>query len=173
MECAQTDLGLHPYRREAKSAGRGVLSAAGLSADQGTGDGRRKSGDRKPASTDPQPKGKRKTKQKTLPDSRLWDWIERYKKQRDAKRKGPHTPGVWVIYFALAALPLFALGQSLIDVDDEARRRASFLQMAVYIASALGLLVTTSLLGLRRYLRSARPRSRPPSPADGSGSARY
>src|SRR4029453_8115743 len=30
---------------------------------------------------------------------------------------------------------------------------ATFLQMAVYIASALALLVTTSLLGLRRYLR--------------------
>ena len=41
-----------------------------------------------------------------------------------------------------------------------------FLQMAVYIASALGLLVTTSLLGLRRYLPAAqgedpdRPRRR-------------
>jgi hypothetical protein len=60
---------------------------------------------------------------------------------------------VWVVYFALASLPLFALGQSLIAPDDAARRRATFLQMVVYVGSALGLLVTTSLLGLRRYLR--------------------
>jgi hypothetical protein len=60
---------------------------------------------------------------------------------------------VWVIYFALAALPLFALGQSLIDPKDDERRQASFMQMAVYVGSALALLVTTSFLGLRRYLR--------------------
>ncbi len=79
-------------------------------------------------------KKKKKKPKKGKHDSRLWDWIEKYKKQRDAKRKGPHTPGVWVIYFALAALPLFALGQSLVGPDDDARRRATFLQMAVYIA---------------------------------------
>ena len=129
-----------------KGADRGVLSAAGLDADA-----REEKGEKKQETENP-PNRNRKGKKKQ-PDSRLWDWIERYKKQRDAKRKGPHTPGVWVIYFALAALPLFALGQSLVEPGDEARRRATFLQMAVYIASALALLVTTSLLGLRRYLR--------------------
>jgi uncharacterized protein DUF4129 len=135
-----------------KGADRGVLSAAGLDADQTT-----PSSSIGPISSNgPPAESKAKAKQKRKkpqPDSRLWDWIERYKKHRDARRKGPHTPGVWVIYFALAALPLFAIGQSLVDPADEARRRATFLQMAVYIASALGLLVTTSLLGLRRYLR--------------------
>jgi hypothetical protein len=141
-----------------KGAGRGVLSAAGLDADA-----REESGDRSQESGKPDspasggrkpPEEPRKKKpRKPKPDSRLWEWIERYKKHREAKRNGPHTPGVWVIYFALAALPLFALGQSLVDPGDDARRRATFLQMAVYIASALGLLVTTSLLGLRRYLR--------------------
>ena len=71
----------------------------------------------------------------------------------NVERKGPHTPGVWVIYFALAALPLFALGQSLIEPEDGDRRHKTFLQMAVYVGSALALLVTTSYLGLRRYLR--------------------
>jgi hypothetical protein len=140
-----------------KGAGRGILSAAGLDADV-TQKPEKPAG---PASTNPgekekdeaNPEKKRKGKKKRKHESRLWDWIERYKKYREERRNAPHTPGVWVIYFALAALPLFALGQSLISPDDSARRQATFLQMVVYVASALGLLVTTSLLGLRRYLR--------------------
>ena len=54
---------------------------------------------------------------------------------------------------SLAALPVFGLGQSLIPAEDEERRRAAFRYMAVYVASGLGLLVTTTLLGLRKYLR--------------------
>jgi hypothetical protein len=128
-----------------ESSGRGLLNAAGLDADETA-----------PVSREPRasakPKKPKKLK-KAEPDSKLWNWIERYKAHREVKRKAGHTPGVWVLYFALAALPLFALGQSLVDADDDKRRRATFLQMAVYVASALGLLVTTSLLGVRRYLR--------------------
>jgi hypothetical protein len=61
--------------------------------------------------------------------------------------------GRWIVYFSLAALPLFGLGQSLIPADDDARRRYAFWLMSIYIASGLGLLATTTLLGLRRYLR--------------------
>jgi len=134
-----------------KGAGRGLLSAAGLESGA--------------ASRESEPsvshdlKGsvpstaKRKKKKRSKHDSRLWDWIERYQKHREARRAAPHTPGTWVIYFALAALPLFALGQSLISPDDASRRQTTFLQMVVYVGSALALLVTTSLLGLRRYLR--------------------
>jgi hypothetical protein len=60
---------------------------------------------------------------------------------------------VWVVYFSLAALPLFGLGQSLIPVEEGARRRYVFWLMAVYLASGLGLLLATHYLGLRRYLR--------------------
>jgi hypothetical protein len=135
-----------------ESSGRGLLSAAGLDADD-------KQESEAPVNHEPQasakPKKSKKAKgaKKGAHDSRLWGWIEKYKSHREAQRKSGHTPGVWVLYFALAALPLFALGQSLVDPDDDKRRRATFLQMAVYIASALGLLVTTSLLGVRRYLR--------------------
>jgi len=45
------------------------------------------------------------------------------------------------------------LGQSLIPAGDEARRRHVFWLMIVYLGSGLGLLLTTSFLGLRRYLR--------------------
>jgi hypothetical protein len=60
---------------------------------------------------------------------------------------------VWVIYFSLAALPLFGLGQWFIQTQDLERRRHAFWMLCAYVASGLGLLMTTSFLGLRRYLR--------------------
>lgn len=66
---------------------------------------------------------------------------------------GPHTPGLWVLYFSLAALPLFGIGQHWIPASDVGRRQYAFGLLAVYVAAGLSLLVTTSFLGLRRYLR--------------------
>jgi hypothetical protein len=80
------------------------------------------------------------------------NWWERFRRYREEQRK-KHTPGIWVVYFSLAALPLFGLGQSLIPPEEEDRRRYTFLLMAVYVGSGLGLLLTTCFLGLRRYLR--------------------
>lgn len=65
----------------------------------------------------------------------------------------PHAPGRWVIYFSVAALPLFGVGQMLLPAGAGDARRNGFLFLASYLAAALGLLVTTSFLGLRRYLR--------------------
>jgi len=127
-----------------KGAGRGLLSAAGLGADSESTNS---------FSRDPKGSVPKKKKKRSKYDTKLWDWIERYQKHREARRAAPHTPGVWVIYFALAALPLFAMGQSLISPEDASRRQTTFLQMVAYVGSALALLVTTSLLGLRRYLR--------------------
>jgi hypothetical protein len=79
-------------------------------------------------------------------------WWERFVRYRDAQRK-QHTPGAWVIYFSLVALPIFGLFQALIPAEDEARRGYTFVLMAIYVASGLGLLLTTCFLGLRRYLR--------------------
>jgi uncharacterized membrane protein YgcG len=77
--------------------------------------------------------------------------------QRYAKHeRRPHTPGVWVVYFSLAALPIFGIGQWFIPVSDLAGRRHVFWLLGVYVASGLALLVTTSFLGLRRYLRQRR-----------------
>ena len=69
------------------------------------------------------------------------------------KKSGPHTPGLWVLYFSLAALPLFGIGQHWIPVGEAGRRRYVFVLLLVYVAAALALLVTTSFLNLRRYLR--------------------
>lgn len=71
----------------------------------------------------------------------------------ESERKGkPHAPGLWVVYFSLAALPLFGFGQVMLPPNGQTREFA-FLCLLVYVASGLGLLMLTSFLGLRRYLR--------------------
>ncbi|MHB1425859.1 MAG: DUF4129 domain-containing protein [Gemmataceae bacterium] len=81
-----------------------------------------------------------------------WQRWQRYRRQRDKKR----TLGVWIVYFSLAALPLFGLGQALIPAEDVERRSASFWLMIVYVGCGLSLLLTTCFLSLRRYLRQRR-----------------
>lgn len=72
------------------------------------------------------------------------------------RRRRPHAPGVWVVYFSLAALPLFGIGQLFLPADDVPIRRYAFGLLWVYTASGLGLLLSTAFLGLRRYLRQRR-----------------
>jgi len=79
-------------------------------------------------------------------------WWQRYVEHQ----RRPHAPGVWVVYFSLAALPLFGFGQWFIPETDLAVRQSAFRLLTIYVASGLGLLVTTSFLGLRRYLRQRR-----------------
>ncbi|MDG2223288.1 MAG: DUF4129 domain-containing protein [Rubripirellula sp.] len=72
-----------------------------------------------------------------------------------APRRGgrkTHQPGRTVMYLALAALPLFGLGQFFLRNQADTWSRARWL-LAFYLFSSLSLLVTTSFLGLRRYLR--------------------
>jgi hypothetical protein len=69
-------------------------------------------------------------------------------------RRRPHAPGMWVIYFAVAALPIFGFGQ--VFLRDDVSRRWAFKLLVIFVAAALGLLLTTSFLGLRRYLRQRR-----------------
>jgi len=119
-------------------SGEGLLDSAGLGKraksappDQG-GDSQEADADR----SDP------------LPPGRWNNW-------RSPRRK-PHAPGVWIVYFSLAAIPLFGLGQLAIPAARVEQRRYAFFLLAVYVASGLGLLLTTSFLGLRRYLRQRR-----------------
>jgi hypothetical protein len=73
-----------------------------------------------------------------------------------AARNKKHAPGVWVVYFSMAALPIFGIGQGFIFNQNDDSRRFVFKLLFVYVAAALGLLLTTSFLGLRRYLRQRR-----------------
>ncbi|HZT79799.1 MAG TPA: DUF4129 domain-containing protein [Gemmataceae bacterium] len=114
---------------KADPGGAGLLEAAGL----------KQSG--QPAAEEPAAAGQKKP-----------GWFERYQRYRE-ERKKKQSPGVWVVYFSLAALPIFGLGQALIPAEEEGRRRYVFWLMCLYVGSALGLLLTTCFLGLRRYLR--------------------
>jgi hypothetical protein len=73
--------------------------------------------------------------------------------KKKAKAGAGAAPGIWLIYYSLAALPIFGLGQMLLPADDFAARHRGFVHLFCYLAAALGLLITTSFLGLRRYLR--------------------
>jgi hypothetical protein len=115
---------------KAESTGTGLLQAAGLEHVQQDEERKTEDGEQEEEAS----------------------WWEKYRRYRE-ERKQRHTPGLWVVYYSLVALPLFGLGQYLIPVADVSRRRYVFWLMALYTGSALGLLVTTAFLGLRRYLR--------------------
>jgi hypothetical protein len=66
--------------------------------------------------------------------------------------RGGHRPGRTVLYLAMAALPLFGIGQYFLRSYGNVWVGAQKL-LAFYLFAALSLLVTTSFLGLRRYLR--------------------
>lgn len=79
-------------------------------------------------------------------------WAEQYQDERRQEQRR-HRPGFWLVIFSLAALPLFAIGQAAIPAAAEEQRRFVFWLLTCYLACGLGLLLTTSFLGLRRYLR--------------------
>ncbi|MCC6418357.1 MAG: DUF4129 domain-containing protein [Gemmataceae bacterium] len=143
------------------ASGAGLLEAAGLEQRMGGkggggGEEEKVHGGRPVGEAQKAPKeGKRRGKA-----GGLAGWWERYQKYRTEQSKRPHAPGVWVVYFSLATLPLFGLGQILISADADRtteERNAvsgySFFLMVIYVASGMGLLATTSFLNLRRYLR--------------------
>jgi hypothetical protein len=73
-----------------------------------------------------------------------WPWLQ----QLWERSKQPHAHGVWILYFALGALPIFGFGGWFTR-----SRQTAFAMLVLYVASSLALLLSTSFLGLRRYLR--------------------
>jgi hypothetical protein len=66
-------------------------------------------------------------------------------------RARKHNPGVWVLYFAMFAMPVFGIGQ--LFLRDPSDRRWGFIYLFVYLACSFSLLVMIALLSLRKYLR--------------------
>jgi hypothetical protein len=129
------------------ASGQGLLQVAGL--DRGDG----KQGQKNPSPAPPANEEAEQGKKRKREPGGVEGWIRRYLIYREQCSRRPHAPGVWVVWFSLAALPLFGIGQSLIPPGDVERRRYVFWLMTIYVGSGLGLLVTTSFLNLRRYLR--------------------
>jgi hypothetical protein len=130
-DCTQVD-------EETDMSGEGVLQAAGLEGE-------------------PPPPEEGTDVELTVVGEKPKTWWQRFREYRE-ERKKKRTLGVWVIWFSLAALPLFGLGQSLIGPEEVDRRRYVFWLMTVYVGCGLSLLMTTCFLGLRRYLRQRRLR---------------
>jgi hypothetical protein len=130
---------------EVDASGAGLLEVAGLEKAS-------------EASAPPAPSAEEEAKKKRKEPSGVIGWFGRFRNYREEQKRRPHAPGVWVVYFSLAALPLFGLGQSQIPPEDGERRRYTFWLMSIYVGSGLGLLLTTSFLGLRRYLRQRKLR---------------
>lgn len=141
------------------ASGQGLLQTAGLDADgaeDGQAGGQNRAGGASPGRVYDARLAKAATDDSILPPDRnsalektWWDrFIER--------RRRPHAPGVWVVYFSLAALPMFGVGQAFIPESNESSRRYAFILLAIYVTAALALLLTTSFLGLRKYLRQRR-----------------
>lgn len=82
-------------------------------------------------------------------------WLKDYEREREAERRR-HRPGTWLVYFSLATLPLFILGQLFIPAGAADRRAFAFWMLTLYLGCAVSLLATTSFLGLRRYLEQRR-----------------
>ncbi len=82
-------------------------------------------------------------------------WWKTWHRDEKAARR-PNAPGLWVVYFTLASLPVFCLARWFVPAVEAERRAGLFLYFLVYIASGMGLLLATSFLNLRRYLRQRR-----------------
>ncbi len=67
----------------------------------------------------------------------------------------PPAPGVWIVYFSLAALPLFGIGQMFLPADSLSARQYAFCLLCTYTASGLGLLLATKFSGLAPLLAAA------------------
>jgi len=134
-DCTQID-------EETEVGGEGLLQATGL---EKSADGAAKKEPVEEPEGDSEKKG---------PGSLIgwWEKLERYREGRKKRR----VLGAWVIYFSLAALPLFGLGEALIPVEETARRQYVFWLMGLYVGCGLGLLLTTCFLSIRRYLRQRR-----------------
>ena len=79
----------------------------------------------------------------------LWQRIFANKSERKGKA---HSPGLWIVWISLIALPVFGFAQLGLD-ETSGERRMAFIFLTVYMAAALSLLLCASFLGLRRYLR--------------------
>lgn len=129
------------------ASGEGLLQVAGVADEPELKDG---SAPSEEAGTDGVPETQPSALEEEGERVPLWKRVLFNTSEREGK---PHAPGLWVVYFSLAALPLFGFGQALIPQSEAATRDFAFRCLLVYVGAGLGLLMLTSFLGLRRYLR--------------------
>ncbi len=94
--------------------------------------------------------------EKSATETSATDELPAPSSKRRRKDKQPHSPGLWILYFSLLALPAYGIGQAFFATNNPDFKSFSFRLLCAYIAAALSLLMATSFLGLRRYLRQRR-----------------
>ncbi len=109
---------------EDQDAGVGLLEQSGLDRPRSDWPGRTaRARPRRIQPTTPRPWTRRSCP--IAPGWKLWG--------NDSDKAGrPHAPGVWLIYFAIASLPLFGLGQWLVPAVKEDRRAWLFVYFLAY-----------------------------------------
>ncbi len=80
-----------------------------------------------------------------------WPQKKKKGKEEDRERLPKKHPGISVVYYSIAALILFGIGQQVVPSDQTEIQTRVFLCMFVFVLSALALLLLTSLSGLRHY----------------------
>ena len=135
------------------ASGEGLLQVAGIDeeSDSASGSDEEKSLEWKASQTQDDSSDETAGRESVSGRSPFWKTMMLH--NRDKSPSQPHAPGLWVLYISLAALPLFGFGQLLIPAKDAEAQQYGFRLLWIYVAAALGLLLTTSFLGLRRYLR--------------------
>jgi hypothetical protein len=68
------------------------------------------------------------------------------------RKKKRHQPGRTVLWLTAAALPVFGAGQVFLQ-NNPSLQQSALMALAIYMFATLSLLVATSFLGVRRYLR--------------------
>jgi len=126
------------------ASGEGLLQQMGLDSETGRGEASVAG----PEAMTTAPTSLTQRQAESTSDDWWRKWIDRDNR--------PHPPGVWVVYFSLGALPLFGIGGRFISPENLDSRRWCFWMLVLYVASAMCLLLATSFLGLRKYLRQRR-----------------
>ena len=87
-------------------------------------------------------------------DGILGQWMPRqFKIQQNSEKKQSRQAGLWVVYFSMAAVPLFGIGKVLLPASDTHLKSRAGLWLCIYLISALFLLISTRFLNLRQTLR--------------------
>ncbi len=81
------------------------------------------------------------------------------RRTEEQNRKTPQKnkqAGLWIVYFSMAAVPLFGIGKVLLPETETQLRSRAGLWLGLYLFSAFILLISTRFLNLRQTLRKRR-----------------
>ncbi|MBT5926956.1 MAG: hypothetical protein HOH33_10080 [Verrucomicrobia bacterium] len=79
-----------------------------------------------------------------------------FSRNKTSNSKKNKKNGIWVVYFSIAAVPLFGIGKALLPESEGHIRSMAGIWLVIYLVSAFVLLISTRFLNLRQSLRKRR-----------------